>query len=93
MLCKVNLDDRHGLAVVMVVVPAFCLLGCKLGQQSRQLQVHVIIHRAAGPRSDHDQGETAGADHTVHDGGRASGGSSDNEGCGVLLQNDVGAEF
>ena len=33
---------------------------------------------------------TAEADRTVHDGGTARGGSSENEGGGVLLQHDVG---
>ena len=48
----------------------------KLGQQSRQRQVYLIIHGDIGQRSDQLQGGTAGADRTVHDGGRARGGSS-----------------
>ena len=52
----------------------------------RHRQVHGIIHGDAGQRSDHLQGETAGADRTVHIRGRTHGGSSDNDGGGVLLQ-------
>ena len=70
---------------------ACCLLGCQLGQQSRQRQVYVIIHRDAGQHLDQLQGGTAGADRTVHDGGRARSGSSDNEGGGVLLRHYVEA--
>ena len=48
-------------------------------------------HRDGGQRYDHFQSGTTGADHTAHDGGRARGGGSDNEGGGgILLQHDVG---
>ena len=46
--------------------PAFCLLGCQLGQQSGQRRIYVIIHRDAGQRPDQLQGGTAGTDRTVH---------------------------
>ena len=54
-------------------------------------EVYVIIHHAAGQRPDQLQGGTAGADRTRHDGGRANGGSSDNEEGSILLQHDLGA--
>ena len=57
----------------------------------RRYQVYVIIHRDVGQRPDQLQGRTAGADRTVHEGGRAHGSSSDNGGGGVVLQHDVGA--
>ena len=64
---------------------ACCLLGCQLAQQPRQQHVHVvIIHRNTGQRRDQLQGGTAGADCIVLYGGRARGGSSDNEGGGIL---------
>ena len=54
-------------------------------------QVYVIIHRDGGQRSDHYQSGTTGADRKAHDVGRAPGGGSDNEGGdGILLQDDVG---
>ena len=43
-------------------------------------QVDAIIHCDADRRSDHLQSGTTGADRTVHDGGRARGGGSGNEG-------------
>ena len=67
------------------------LLGYQLGQQSQQRHVYVTIHRDAGQYPDQLQRGTVGADHTVHDGGRARGGSSSNEGRGVLLQHDIKA--
>ena len=72
-------------------LPAFCLLGYQLGQQPRQGQVYVIIHRDVDQRPNQLQGGTAGTDRTVHNRGRACGGSSDNKGDDVLLQHDVGA--
>ena len=57
-----------------------------MGQQSRQRQVYSIIHCNVGQRPDQRQGGTAGADRTVHHGGRARGGSSGNEGGGGLPQ-------
>ena len=63
-----------------------------LTSSRRALEVYVIIHRDGGQRSDHIQSGTTGADRTAHDGGRARGGGSDNEGGGgILLQHDVGA--
>ena len=53
--------------------------------------VYAIIHRDGGQRPDQFQGGTARTDRTVHDGGRARGGSYGNEGGGVLLQHNVGA--
>ena len=43
-------------------------------------QVYVIIHRDGGQRSDNFQSGNTEADRIVHDGGRARGGGSGNEG-------------
>ena len=62
-----------------------------LTSSRRTWQVYVIIYRDGGQRSDHFQIGTTGADRIAHDGGRARGGGSDNEGGGgILLQHDVG---
>ena len=60
------------------------------GLQSSQMSTGAI-HRDADQRSDHLQSETVGTDRTIHIGCRACGGSSGNEGGGVLPQHDVGA--
>ena len=71
--------------------PTLLYIMSQLGQQSRQRQVYVIIHRDAGQHPDQLQGGTAGANCTVYSRSRARGVSSDNEGGDVLLQHDVGA--